>query len=465
MRIMLWKPGLDDGSTGELPHIGLGILANDIKQAGHEVFLADHHFDPQAMPAEQLLRDGVDLLCISLVSQEWPLPVTQQILDLAHQLEIPVWLGGPHAHGYGDLLEEDERISKLIIGEADNAFSKILASREKRIVLGRVDQFGRPDFSLMLNHQQLENYPFFISRGCTHNCSFCAGTKAHGNRWRRQALNEELWAELDQIADNFPNVNRISIIDDAFTADMEHAKTFLREYLRRGYPYTLNVFNVRADQLDEELLQLMKQGGLESLAVGIESGDPEVFKLVGKGEKLEKIRWAIELMQQVGIVPWLNMVIGLPGDNIEAHRRSIEWVLDIPQPRIVQWLQYAPYRGTWSYDYFVKRGDIEDGFIPDLQGGRYELLPEYGNFTASDFSRDGKRLAQLEAYLRCYTPILILNDDEVQQICREHGMTQLYRDWRAKAPIREFLQNTYDAKVRKGQLKDSERIRRLQEQM
>ena len=99
MRIMLWKPGLDDGSTGELPHIGLGILANDIKRAGHEVFLSDNHFDPQGPPAEQLLKDGVDLLCISLVSQEWPLPVTQQILGLAHQLGIPVWLGGPHAHG------------------------------------------------------------------------------------------------------------------------------------------------------------------------------------------------------------------------------------------------------------------------------------------------------------------------------------------------------------------------------
>lgn len=463
MRVMLWKPGLDDGSTGELPHIGLGILANDIKQAGHEVFLSDNHFDPEGTPADQLLKSGVDLLCISLVSQEWPLQVTQQILDLAYQLAIPVWLGGPHAHGYGDLLADDERLNKIIVGEADNAFNRILKSEEKKIFLDRVNQFCRPDFTLMLNHQQLESYPFFISRGCTHNCSFCAGTKAHGNRWRRQELNEELWAELDQIAEKFPNVNRLSIIDDAFTADMKHAKAFLREYLRRGYPYTLNVFNVRADQLDEELLQLMKQGGLESLAVGIESGDPEVFKLVDKGEKLETIRWAIELMQQVGIVPWLNMVIGLPGDNPEAHRRSIEWVQDISQPRIVQWLQYAPYRGTWSYDYFVERGDIEDGFVPDLQGGRYELLPEYGNFTASNFSRDEKRLAQLKAYLCCYTPVLILNDDEVEQICRQNGMTELYRNWRAKAPIREFLQNTYDAKVKKGQMKDSERIRRLQE--
>jgi len=465
MRVMLWKPGLDDGSTGELPHIGLGILANDIHKAGHEVFLADHHFDPHGTPADQLLRDGVDLVCLSLVSQEWPLPVTQRIIDLAYQLQIPVWLGDPHAHGYGDLLEADERLSKIIVGEADHAFERILASEEKRIVLERVNLFSRPDFALMLNHRKLENYPFFISRGCTHNCSFCAGTRTHGNRWRPQSLDDDLWRELDQIAEKFPNVNRLSIIDDAFTADMEHAKTFLREYLRRGYPYTLNVFNVRADQLDEELLQLMKQGGLESLAVGIESGDPAVFKLVGKGEKLEQIRWAIELMQQVGIVPWLNMVIGLPGDNFEAHRRSVDWVLDIPQPRIVQWLQYAPYRGTWSYEYFVKRGDIVDGFVPDLQGGRYELLPEYGNFSANDFSRDEKRLAQLEAYLRCQTPVLILNDDEVQQICRDHGMLDLYQAWRTNAPIRQFLKTTYDAKVRKGQLKDSERIRRLQEQL
>lgn len=158
-----------------------------------------------------------------------------------------------------------------------------------------------------------------------------------GNRWRGRELNQELWQELDEIAIHHPKCKIISVIDDAFAQDMDHAKTFLREYIRRGYPYQVSVFNVRADYLDEEVLCLLKETGVKTVAVGVESGDPEVFRMMRKGETLEQISSAIKLMQNVGIVPWINMVIGLPGDNPEAHRRSIDWVLQHDQPRVVQW--------------------------------------------------------------------------------------------------------------------------------
>jgi radical SAM superfamily enzyme YgiQ (UPF0313 family) len=450
---MLWKHGIDDGSTGEIPHTGLGILARSIQEEGHEVFIADHHFNPDSRGTMELLeRERPALLCVTLVSQEWHFQEVQDLLNIAHQKGIEIWVGGPHAHGYWDILEKDSRFSKIVVGEADGSFGKILNSRDRVIHLPPATVFQAPDFTLMLDHRKMITYPIYTSRGCTHCCSFCVGTRTHGSRWRARPLDEHFWTEIDRIEHHFPNVNKIAVIDDAFTGNLEHAKSFLQEYLRRAYPYQLTIFNVRADQMDLEFLQLVRRTGIESLCIGIESGDPEVFQLVKKGESLQTIRNAIDMMREVGITPWLNMVIGLPGDSPAHHERSLEWVLSIPQPRIVQWLHFAPYRYTWAYEYFVKQGAIQDGFIPGLQSGRYSELPESACFETKDFSLEQKMLAQLRSYLSTLCPLLILNEEKVKKICAEQHWETLFEHWKNNAPIQKFIEGTLPSKVKKGQL-------------
>jgi len=467
MNVLLWKPGVYDSTRGELPTIGLAILATSVIESGHRVTIADHHFSPPPDGEEEtafielLKQTKPDLLGLSAVSHEWAMPRVQAAIDVAFEMGIPVWVGGPHAVAFWDILEQDERIAKVVIGEADGRFQDILDSDEKVLRLGRSSVFNEPSFSAMINSENLVDYPLFVSRGCHYNCTFCAATKVFGSRWRGRDLDSVFWDELDRIAVNHPKCKMISIIDDAFTQDLQHAKDFLQEYIRRGYPYKVGVFNVRADYIDEEFLDLLKQTGVETLAVGIESGDPEVFRKLRKGEKLETIATAIRMIQKAGIIPWMNMVIGLPGDTLEAHRRSIEWVLQFDQPRIVQWLIFTPFRGTPAYDYFVERGEIEDGYIPNFQG-RYEQLPDDGMFTSTEFSRTAKSLAQLEAFLRCRVPILILSDEKVRRLCKENDMWDLYEDWHANAPIKEFLMKTVPNKIAKGQESmDEEQYRTL----
>lgn len=456
MKVLLWKPGVYDSTRGELPTIGLAILATSIRDCGHDVIIADHHFNPPPEDQEEtafielLKAEKPELLGISAVSHEWCMTRVQSALDVAYEMGIPVWVGGPHAVAFWDILEQDKRISKVVIGEADGRFEDILNSDEPVLRLGRSEVFNSPSFTTMLGSENLITYPLFVSRGCHYNCTFCAATKVFGNRWRGRSLDTEFWDELDAIAINHPKCSIISIIDDAFTQDLDHAKEFLREYINRKYPYQVSVFNVRADYIDDEFLTLLKQTGVQTLSVGIESGDPEVFRMLRKGEKLETIVKAVHKIQAAGITPWLNMVIGLPGDTIEAHRRSIEFIMQFDLPRIVQWLIFTPFRGTPAYDYFVDKGDIEDGYIPNFQS-RYEMLPDDGMFDTNNFSRTAKSVAQLEAFLRCNVPILILSDKRVRELCKENDMWDLYENWRANAPIKEFLEKTVPNKIFKGQ--------------
>ncbi|MCF8088687.1 MAG: cobalamin B12-binding domain-containing protein [Desulfotignum sp.] len=112
---------MDEGTINDLPHTGLGILASELKEYGEQIVFIDNHFAP--VPDEDV-SDYIstlqpDTICLSLVSSEWLLERTQNLINEAHSKGIEVWVGGPHAYGYGDLLVNDERITKIVIGEID----------------------------------------------------------------------------------------------------------------------------------------------------------------------------------------------------------------------------------------------------------------------------------------------------------------------------------------------------------
>ena len=124
----------------------------------------------------------------------------------------------------------------------------------------------------------------------------------------------------------------------------------------------------------------------------------------------------------------------------------------------MQWLHFAPYRGTWSYQYFLKKGVIEDGFIPWLQSGRYDDLPEDACFETEEFSFEQKRLCQLKSYLNTLCPLLILNEEKVRKICEEQDWGELFEYWKKHAPIDKFVNGTLPMKVEKGQTASLEEI-------
>lgn len=55
---------------------------------------------------------------------------------------------------------------------------------------------------------------------------------------------------------------------------------------------------VRADALDLELLRKMKKAGFYEIKIGVESGDPKVFSKIDKGESLEQIKKAAQMIKK-----------------------------------------------------------------------------------------------------------------------------------------------------------------------
>ncbi len=444
--VLLYKPGLRDGSENEIPNIGMAIVSDSIKRNGDRVYVVDGHFFKQ----HKIVTDfDLDFVAYSLVSQEWS--EINAILNISGFKKVPVIIGGAHAFSYWEFLEKDERIWKVVVGEIDGQWDKVINSKEKVVFLDKPEKLATPDFSDFVGIDSMKAYPFYTSRGCTNLCSFCAAGKGHG-KYRKRDYGETV-NELVNIG-RYPSVKKIYVVDDCFTGDIEFAKRILDTYLSLDLDkrYELQIINVRADQLDIEILYMMKRCGLKFLPIGVESADQEVFRHVGKGESLEDIRKAIDVMQSVGITPWLNMITGLPYDNPERNMNSIKWCCSIPQPRIIHWFQMAPFRKTKAYDYFLAQGSFEDGFIPSAYGRRYDDFPWESDFETPDFSKKDRMLANLKGYMKCHSPILVNSQEKVIDTCAENGMMDLYWDWRADSNIDEYIKNNLPDKKAKGQV-------------
>jgi radical SAM superfamily enzyme YgiQ (UPF0313 family) len=432
--------GTDDGSQNEMPSLGMGIVARRLKDLGHDVEVADGHM----CGSVPLTTHTFDAHMISAVSLEWQDVETWMGRNPKERFII----GGPHAYSYHDIITKKYPDITVVVGESDTITNEQIDT--KGVVFlphATSDELLAPDYSDFIGKESMRGYSTYISRGCTNVCSFCQSGKAHG-RWRKR--NMDSVKEEFKTIEQYPSVTTVHLIDDAFSADIEHSKKFLDFYLTSGFKYKLNIFNVRADQLDGEILSMMERAGVVNLPIGVESADPTVYKAIGKGESLDDIKEGIRLIQECGIVPWLNMIIGLPFDTWERTQNSVEWVESIPGPKIVHWFVYSPFRGTRAYSRLVKDGIIQDGYIPPPYGRRYDNFPWESDFETPDFTFEERRKANLYAYLRTCSPIII-NSNILKDVLK-YGLKEDYINWLNNAPLNDYIQNELPKKKEKQQI-------------
>ena len=405
-RILLVNPSPQESG---IPNTGLALLSAVLRGKGHEVCIADYHFSHDTPPIEEILRDfHPDIAGISLFSCR--VASSQGIINALARSGIPIAAGGPHAASYSEELLQDSRFDDVVVGEAEEAIAGWAENAAKRsrpmLVSGPlpdVDALPQPDYRSMYLYERLSTYPLLTSRGCPFNCSFCSIAKSNSKRWRPRSI-ETCIAELRSARGVFPRISSVMIWDDNFSLDLPRAKRFLQEYLREGFPWPVQVANVRADRIDKEFLGLLKRVGCEEIQFGVEHGDPEVFRLVGKKESLEDILRASSLVAECGLKLGCSFIIGLPHDSLARTYSSIVFARRLRADH-VHWNVLVPYKGTAVYDYFKENGVVDDSHIPlTLPTSLKDFEP---NAYTPDFTKEERQEALFIALLHCRDPLLL----------------------------------------------------------
>ena len=232
----------------------------------------------------------------------------------------------------------------------------------------------------------VKNYQILTSRGCPARCVFCMNFVLNHGVWRGRSANNVI-NELLKAKEKY-NIKTFTIRDDNFTQDMDRAEKICNQLINLNFNISWKCkAAIRADRVRPSLLQKMKQSGCDSLTLGIESGDRNIFPLVKKGESLKTIINGIKMIKEADIDVEATMVIGLINDSYQSILKSIKFLKKIGIK--AHWYLALPFRGTALFGWVEKNGRflVDCDFIDAYQHSQSKELVvpfETDNFTAKE---------------------------------------------------------------------------------
>jgi len=162
----------------------------------------------------------------------------------------------------------------------------------------------------------------YTSIGCPYKCTYCCVNAVYGGSGIRFRSPEKVVEEIDILVRNY-KVKNIRIVDDIFTFKPERVEKICDFIIERNYDLNFWCY-ARLDTVNETMLIKMKRAGINWISYGIEAGHEKVREGVFKRLNSDTIKKAVEMTKKVGIHIIANFVFGLPDDDIETVRATLD---------------------------------------------------------------------------------------------------------------------------------------------
>ncbi|WP_202711302.1 elongator complex protein 3 [Sporosalibacterium faouarense] len=164
--------------------------------------------------------------------------------------------------------------------------------------------------------------PIFVPhRGCPHDCVFCNQKKITG--LTTDVTEEEVTSTIEEYLKTIPSSNEVlevAFFGGSFTGiEIEVQKKLLgiaNHYKRMGKIDEIRL-STRPDYIDSSILNMLKENGVDSIELGVQSLDEEVLKKSYRGHNAGDVYTAVDLIKDNNFKLGLQMMVGLPGDNEE----------------------------------------------------------------------------------------------------------------------------------------------------
>jgi len=194
----------------------------------------------------------------------------------------------------------------------------------------------------------------YTSLGCPYKCSFCcihAPFDAHRYRMRSP---EAVVAEIDHLYRTY-GVRTFKIIDEMFVLNERHVMRICELLIEGGYR-DLNFWAyARVDTVKPRMLETLRKAGVRWLALGIESGSKHVRDGAQKALKYDDIITIVRDIQQAGIAVIGNYIFGLPDDDLETMRETLELAKQL-NCEFANFYSGMAYPGSPLYDTAIAKG-------------------------------------------------------------------------------------------------------------
>lgn len=194
----------------------------------------------------------------------------------------------------------------------------------------------------------------YTSLGCPFNCSYCnIHALYNGKPGIRFRSPEKVVEEIDFLVKNY-KVRNIKFIDELFALREDRVNRICDLIIQGGYDLNIWAY-ARVDTVNEKMLKKMKQAGINWVAYGIESASRKVRQGVTKKFEQDVITKAVEMTHAAGIYIIGNFIFGLPDDDLETMKETLEMAKKL-NFEYTNFYTAMAYPGSQLYGDAIKQG-------------------------------------------------------------------------------------------------------------
>jgi len=320
----------------------------------HEVIITDENIEPIDYD------EAVDIVGITVLA--FTAHRAYEIATAFRKKGVHVVLGGIHA----SMLPEEAQLyaDTLFIGEVEDTWPEFIEDFKNKAPRRTYRTREKPDLQKrviprwnLIRNRYYYTYHVQTTRGCPFDCDFCC-VREYLGRPRSKPI-ENVLAEIQAVRRyaRTGGVERIVFADDNIFSNREYSKELFKALIPLRIQWSsqcsLNIAK------DDEVLDLARESGCQSLLLGFESISQESLQSINK-EKVNKVHEFEKIIDKIHsrkINVAFMIVLGLDGDDETVFERTAAFLKkkSVAYP-VFNVLTPAP--GTRLYSRLEKEGRL-----------------------------------------------------------------------------------------------------------
>jgi hypothetical protein len=315
--------------------------------------------------------------------------------------EMKVIVGGPEVTHDNEWILRHPAVDSAIIGEGEPQFAEALRELSGRPQRGSSFKTVSKTGSVIFKKKQTTascwelgstTYPYFdgiigpsqngslfleTARGCPFKCRYCYYHKAF------DSVSLYPFSTIEQALDFAyspeSNVNEIYLMDPTFNARMGFRDILKSISVRRRKKDIRIHTELRADLLKDGDIALLKDAGLVSAEIGLQSVNLKVLELAGRYGDPEKVLEKAGELTEAGVDVTTGIILGLPGDTPVGFSNTLRRLKETHAFSVIQPFTLAVLPGS---DFRRDASDL---------GFQYDIRPPYYLKASETFSAESMK--------------------------------------------------------------------------
>ena len=355
-------------------HSNLAIRYLKAYAGNYDIELFETSINDNLMEAAiNILDRAPDVIAFSCYI--WNIEATLKVASTIKEVlpKVVILLGGPEvSFDGGEYLKKYDFIDYIAQGEGEIIFKNFLEviDRGEKSIDSVDGLIYRKKLEIIENkcNERLENlddipFPYEenipdkivyyeASRGCPFSCTYCLSGSSKGVRYFSI---DRVKKDLKIFIDN--KVELVKFVDRTFNSNKKFANEIWK-FLIQSHGNTKFHFEIGADLLNEEDILLLRTApkDLFQFEIGVQTTNIEVLKNINRIMDFQRVKEnIIKIKEGDNIHCHLDLIAGLPGENIDSFKNSFDMCMEI-NPEVLQLGFLKVLKGSTIYKEKEKYG-------------------------------------------------------------------------------------------------------------